>query len=548
MNNNNPVLIVNRSSSNDRVMVQCAITINREAVRREKINGIEHIIVSSATLPDNIIMNGGLYPADEIEKSYQSLELTLAPLGHPQIEGQYVSASDPRAINEYHVGAFNMNVRRENGRVFIDKYINVNEANTTAKGRELLDRIGELETNDNARPIHTSVGVFTVPEMLDEPVVNEDGTQYSWVARDMVFDHDAILLSEPGAARPDQGVGMAVNKNGMTLIVNQFRANTVAPARDLPLAPSDTEWNKSEADKRVRAEIGAEDEPNATYKRYHLWYDADNDEEFGAYKLPFVDIIDGEVRAIPNALRNAASRLDQVEGPSDDEKERIRTIIDGYLADLRNNASLHEMYSAVEDALRKASITGWIIELLEDTVIFEGADDLFEVPYVVDSNGIATIMGIPVAVDRNVSYSPKTNNDEGDAMRDIMIEALAKAGVTVNADISDAELLAKYNELKDGGDVQTAVNEAIKPLIEKVDGLEAKMNEADDTELSRLADLVGNSDKFPGLTVDAAKTLDVETLKSMAANVHSAFGVSPVFSGNNDDTSDAFTAPTEMPQ
>lgn len=133
-------------------------------------------------------------------------------------------------------------------------------------------------------------------------------------------------------------------------------------------------------------------------------------------------------------------------------------------------------------------------------------------------------------------------------MRDIMIEALAKAGVTVNADISDAELLAKYNELKDGGDVQTAVNEAIKPLIEKVDGLEAKMNEADDTELSRLADLVGNSDKFPGLTVDAAKTLDVETLKSMAANVHSAFGVSPVFSGNNDDTSDAFTAPTEMPQ
>jgi hypothetical protein len=34
------------------------------------------------------------------------------------------------------------------------------------------------------------------------------------IARNMVFDHDAILLGEDGAATPDQGVGMLVNAKG----------------------------------------------------------------------------------------------------------------------------------------------------------------------------------------------------------------------------------------------------------------------------------------------------------------------------------------------
>ena len=48
----------------------------------------------------------------------------------------------------------------------LDKVINVQKALKTDKGKRLLDRIEELETNEMARPIHTSVGVFVTLKML----------------------------------------------------------------------------------------------------------------------------------------------------------------------------------------------------------------------------------------------------------------------------------------------------------------------------------------------------------------------------------------------
>lgn len=558
-------LKTNRSENPARVMIQCRTAVNRDAVRRQSIDGVEHIIVSSATLPDDVVMNGGLYPADEIAKSFETLELTLAPVEHPQIDGQFISANDPRAIHDFHAGAFNMNVRREDGRVWIDKFINVAEARKTDRGKRLLDRIDELENNDNPRSIHTSVGVFVTPDELPEPKTNAEGDEYTWVARDMIFDHDAILLDSVGAAQPHQGVGVAVNRKGEECRVDQFTVNAVTASRRLPLAPSATTWDKSEADQRVREAVGAEDAPNATYGRYHLWFDEDQSENFGAYKLPFVDIIDGRAHAVPNALRNAAARLSQTSGPSDAEKERIRSIIDSYLNELRdNNMSFSQVHQSVMEALEKSAIDAdWIEELFDDRVIFWSKEDLFEVPFVVDEQGITTIVGVPLPVERNVTFTPKTNHSEGDAMRELMLNALAAAGITVNADISDADLLAQYNELQanqsegDGagaGDddgiaevVANAVAAATKPLADQIDGLQAKLNSADDAELTRLADLVGNSDKFPGLDVEGAKKLGIDTLKGMAANCAPAYGVSPVVNAGT-GADESLDAPADMPE
>ena len=209
-----------------KVMMQCAVNVNREAVRRQTINGVEHIVIESFTLPDNVIMNGGLYGAEEIASSYQTLERTLAPVEHPQdASGNFLSATDPIAIHDYHAGAFNANVSRENGRVKIEKHINVQEALKSEKGKRLLDRIEELETNADARPNHTSVGVFLIPEELDTPVTNAEGDIYSWVAREMSFDHDAILLDSIGAAKPSQGVGIGVNAEGDQCEVQTFILN-----------------------------------------------------------------------------------------------------------------------------------------------------------------------------------------------------------------------------------------------------------------------------------------------------------------------------------
>lgn len=183
-----------------RVNVACAV--NAAKVRKEKRNGRDVIVVPSATLPDNVVMNGVLYPADEIAKSYKSLENTPAPFGHPMINGKFVSASQPEGLNRSYIGAWNENVRRENGRVFLDKVIDVEVAGCSDDGKAVLNAI------EAAEPVHTSTGLL----MQMEPAVNGEG--YKHIARNMVFDHDAIMLGQSGAATPDQGVGMMVNSAG----------------------------------------------------------------------------------------------------------------------------------------------------------------------------------------------------------------------------------------------------------------------------------------------------------------------------------------------
>ena len=212
-----------------RVMIQCAVAVNRDAVRRETIDGVEHIIVTSFTMPDNIVMNGVLYPAEEIAASFHTLERTLAPVEHPtDANGNFISANDPTALHNFHAGAFNANVTRDGDRVRVEKHINVQQAQTSDRGKRLLDRVEELETNDKARPIHTSTGVWLELDELDAPSSEFNGIktneEFNAVARELVFDHDAILLDSVGAAQPGQGVGMAVNAQGEKCEVQRFLA------------------------------------------------------------------------------------------------------------------------------------------------------------------------------------------------------------------------------------------------------------------------------------------------------------------------------------
>ena len=190
-------LIVNSAAAPE---VQCCyVQVNADMIRNEMLNGRPHIVLPSYTLPDNVVMNGGLYTHDEIEANYKQLEGTLAPLGHPMVDGKHVSANTPEALHANHVGAFNRNVQRRGNRVYVEKWIDTEFAANSAKGRELLAAIEKRE------PIHTSVACWQSRELAP----NAEG--YQWVARISKVDHDAILLGEPGAATPAQGVGLMVN-------------------------------------------------------------------------------------------------------------------------------------------------------------------------------------------------------------------------------------------------------------------------------------------------------------------------------------------------
>lgn len=190
------------------MQVNLTTKVNSQAIRRETYNGRPHLVLPSYTLPANVVMNGGLYPESEIDAHYQGLEGTLAPLGHPTVDGKFVSAFSPEGINAGHIGAWNRNVKKSGNRVYAEKWVDTTVANQSEGGRELLERVAAIERGEDVPPIHTSVAVF-----LDQLEANAEqkAQGIEWVAKINAMDHDAILLHEVGAAQPEQGVGLMVN-------------------------------------------------------------------------------------------------------------------------------------------------------------------------------------------------------------------------------------------------------------------------------------------------------------------------------------------------
>ena len=181
--------------------------VKQGAVKRSIVNGREHFIVSSYLLAFDSIMNGGLYPREAIEANYQALEGTLAPAGHPVVDGKYVSAFSHDAIRDFHIGAYNRNVTIEGNRVHAEVWIDIDFAKNAKNpdGAELIQRLELLEKGEG-EPIGMSVAVWC------ERIMAEEGLPYQWIANIKGIDHNAVLLREQPAAPVESGVGMAVNQ------------------------------------------------------------------------------------------------------------------------------------------------------------------------------------------------------------------------------------------------------------------------------------------------------------------------------------------------
>jgi hypothetical protein len=96
----------------------------------------------------------------------------------------------------------------------------------------------------------------------------------------------------------------------------------VTAFQDLPLADRERAWDGDAAEKRVRRWAKAENGPNAKYRDAHVWYDADQKDEFGAYKLLIADVIDGHLQAVPRGVMAAGAVMQGSRGgvnlPADD--------------------------------------------------------------------------------------------------------------------------------------------------------------------------------------------------------------------------------------
>ncbi|ERK06056.1 gp7 [Serratia fonticola AU-P3(3)] len=203
-----------------------SLAINASNISIETIDGDDHYVIRGVVpIVDDVVMNGGLYLAAEINKSYQTLEGKPMPMGHPKIGADYVSADNPRAVNQFHVGAWQENVRKDGERVVMDMKVNKRYAESTDKGKRLIERLDAMVNGDDVEPIHVSTGLLLQREANTG---KSKGKKHTWIARNMSFDHTAILLDEPGAATPGDGVGIFVNADGDKFDIEQVNLTDAA--------------------------------------------------------------------------------------------------------------------------------------------------------------------------------------------------------------------------------------------------------------------------------------------------------------------------------
>jgi ATP-dependent protease ClpP protease subunit len=107
--------------------------------------------------------------------------------------------------------------------------------------------------------------------------------------------------------------------------------NATSAFQDFPMV--DQAWDGAAAVRRVRRFMGAEEKPNARYKEAFFWYNNQESENFGAYKLPFADVVDGRlvanVRAVNAANAAMAGARGGVDIPASD-RQRVQSHIDRY--------------------------------------------------------------------------------------------------------------------------------------------------------------------------------------------------------------------------
>lgn len=313
--------------------------VNTKKARKEKRNGRDVIVVPSATMPDDIVMNRIKYPADEIEKGYLSLNKTPAPLNHPMVNGKFVSARDPEGLNIGWIGAWNENARREDGRVFLDKIIDVERAGQSEGGKRVLEAI------EKGKPIHTSTGVLAV-------LKNVENEEYDATAHNLEFDHDAILLDFEGAAKPEQGVGIFVNSSGEKEEIDVINSFWEDSDRDMNWA---VESIVRALEKKAKIPIYERIKAAITDAFNGFGAETTANQEEAEMSKEEIDKLSAKVDALTESMKGFGETI--TNGVADAFKDALKPLIDAQEAALANEkAKEEEEKNSLVDKIVKANL------------------------------------------------------------------------------------------------------------------------------------------------------------------------------------------------
>lgn len=317
---------------------------------------------------DGLVMNGRLYPADQLAAGIASLEGKPAPAGHPKNDkGQHISALNGEALASAWIGSYAKNARHTAGRTLVDVVVNEAQAKAHPDGAKLIERLDAAIAGTNAEPIHVSTGL-----MLDEIKANGEslGKKYSTIATNLRYDHLAILLNESGAGTPEQGVGMFLNSAGEPEEVETVEVNHAPEDKRftgltgwIHKLLGNSELSFDQISDGLRALIPKEAYVREVFPRYFVWVDYTSDK---LYRQDYSIASDGSSVA---SSSDPIEVIRKVEYEPISNHERVDPVKDKILAALNaagiqsaglDDAQLLTAYSALQakphtDALTAAN-------------------------------------------------------------------------------------------------------------------------------------------------------------------------------------------------
>lgn len=206
------------------IRVNILNAVNADSIRIER-KGDLAIIRNYRWHIDDVVLNGGLYPKEENEKGYMSMNGRLAPAGHPKDGSNYVAISNlsnesaTKALADHYIGARTVNVNKQGSSYFGDIEVNTRIANASDKGQEVVNWIDSAEAylaGNGEKPsnLHTSTGLNTIRVNAEG---ESRGKKYTWIATNQQFDHLALLPGEIGAGGDE--LSLSVNEEGEEVMV-----------------------------------------------------------------------------------------------------------------------------------------------------------------------------------------------------------------------------------------------------------------------------------------------------------------------------------------
>jgi len=290
-------------------MLYKSIDIDPKSVKQQEINGVKVGKISGFASTTSKDRGGDII----LPFAFRDKLSELAAIGDPVIP--MFLHHDPGLT----IGVYPINLMRHDEKgLFVEGHINLE----MEKGRETftLSKQGAFKFSVGFNPIKS--------KPVDEKEGHEEGG---------FFNRTPLIISEGELME----ITLTPIPMQMEALMTEVKGATTF--KDLPLASFERAWDSSAADARVREKTNSVESPSRAYRGAFFWFDSAESDKFGSYKLPFVDVIDGELKAVPRGIFAAAGALGGARGGVDipaSDRPKVITHVNRYYTKMDRESPL----------------------------------------------------------------------------------------------------------------------------------------------------------------------------------------------------------------